>query len=298
MFGRLPGVTAKARVAASLWAWSVQKLPSDTTGTRRITQGSPQKDLMSDSSSGQTPPPESLIDYPQLVDRALRQVVRLALEQVSGGELPGQHYFYISFSTVYPGVEMDADLLAEHPETLSIVLQYQFENLIVGSDHFEVTLYFGGMPKHLVVPYDAVLGFVDPFISFALQFPPLGEEGQDEDQDGALDYTSDSPGGRPSYLRALSGEGDEADEGQDQEGQDDAQPATKPAAKKAPKSGAKAGTKAGTKSGSNSAPKTGATIDQTRPEAQAAGDAEDGSDPDDGDDDGSNVVSLDQFRKK
>lgn len=231
---------------------------------------------MSDSSSGQTPPPESLIDYPQLVDRALRQVVRLALEQVSGGELPGQHYFYISFSTQFPGVEIDADLLAEHPETLSIVLQYQFENLVVGSDHFEVTLYFGGMPKHLVVPYDAVLGFVDPFISFALQFPPLGEDGEVLSDD-EVETPGASEAGRPSYLRALSDDEDSQVEGNQVGGP---------------------------------APLTTAATSQAKSDAagaradghfDASGSAEGGSDedgPDNPDDDGSNVVSLDQFRKK
>lgn len=258
---------------------------------------------MSDSSSGQTPPPESLIDYPQLVDRALRQVVRLALEQVSGGELPGQHYFYISFSTRFPGVEIDNDLLAEHPETLSIVLQYQFENLVVGSDHFEVTLYFGGLPKHLVVPYDAVVGFVDPFISFAVQFPPLGEEGDDDISDEASDEAGAGEGKRPSYLRALgdddtglgdAGAGDDntgagvagdEDAGADgQKGESDAATGrAKPAAKGKGKTKAKP-----------AEPSDSDTVGEQPDEADGSGEA---ADPD-GEDDGSNVVSLDQFRKK
>ncbi len=244
---------------------------------------------MSDSSSGQTPPPESLIDYPQLVDRALRQVVRLALEQVSGGELPGQHYFYISFSTQFPGVEIAADLLAEHPETLSIVLQYQFENLVVGSDHFEVTLYFGGMPKHLVVPYDAVLGFVDPFISFALQFPPLGEEDEDT-SDAPPSAEAQSDGGRPSYLRALS-DGDDrqiADLG----------PAKTSATEAA--TGGATGPSSDSEQGESQSADLGASAgesDSAEADKQAITDA-DKDVSKDGEDDGSNVVSLDQFRKK
>ncbi len=256
---------------------------------------------MSDSSSGQTPPPESLIDYPGLVDRALRQVVRLALEQADGGELPGQHYFYISFSTRYPGVVIDDDLRAGHPETLSIVLQYQFENLVVGSDHFEVTLYFGGDAKHLSVPYDAVLGFVDPYISFALQFPPLDEEDDEEMQDLA-----DGSQARPSYLRALS----------DEDPPEAAGPAETPApseaagaptpleAKRAPKPASK-GKKAGAAS---TAKKTSAKAARDAASGNAASGNAGRSNADAGQeppetaaqtaDDGSNVVSLDQFRKK
>ncbi len=240
---------------------------------------------MSDSSSGQTPPPESLIDYPGLVDRALRQVVRLALEQADGGELPGQHYFYISFSTQYPGVVMDDDLRAGHPKTLSIVLQYQFENLVVGSDHFEVTLYFGGDAKHLSVPYDAVLGFVDPYISFALQFPPLDEEGDGEVQDLA-----DGSQARPAYLRALSDDDVPEAIGTSEPDQPLETPETKSRAKPKGKAAGKA-KKAGAKSNSGQAtlaPEVGDTVADQEPSGSSDQTA----------DDGSNVVSLDQFRKK
>jgi hypothetical protein len=226
---------------------------------------------MSDSSSGQTPPPESLIDYPALVDRALRQVVRLALEQADGGELPGQHYFYISFSTQFPGVVMDDDLRAMHPETLSIVLQYQFENLKVGINHFEVTLYFGGEAKHLSVPYDAVLGFVDPYISFALQFPPLDEDGAVEGE--RLQDLEDASQARPSYLRALSDYEAAASEEVRDPAPATAKPKKSTKAKKADKSGAPVSAQAS---------------------AEGNDEASDGAKPDDG----SNVVSLDQFRKK
>ena len=252
---------------------------------------------MSDSSSGQTPPPESLIDYPGLVDRALRQVVRLALAQADGGALPGQHYFYISFSTRYPGVVIDDDLRAGHPETLSIVLQYQFENLVVGSDHFEVTLYFGGDAKHLSVPYDAVLGFVDPYISFALQFPPLDEEpDDDEDQDLA-----DASQARPTYLRALSN--DEApDEAPEEISGEAAAPQTlsAPASKASGKSKATK-TKASNKAAADNADAAQAGDGSASDQDQAAADGSDSAADqatDQATDDGSNVVSLDQFRKK
>lgn len=230
---------------------------------------------MSDSTSGQTPPPDSLIDYPGLVDRAMRQVVRFALEQAEDGELPGQHYFYISFATQFPGVVISEDLRAQHPETLSIVLQYQFENLLIDKDHFEVTLYFGGEPRHLSVPYEAVLGFVDPYVSFSLQFPQAGEEFDDE-EGGDL---ADAGQARPSYLRALSLD--------DPEGFD-LEPASKsPNAKKT--------------EGERSASAEPEDTDAAKPDVPSAGGAETAADDDPQTaqpDDGSNVVSLDQFRKK
>lgn len=110
------------------------------------------------------------IDYPALVDGALRGVVRRALESVVESGLPADHHFYIGFQTDYPGVEMSAALRHSHPEVMTIVLQHQFWDLAVDDEAFEVTLRFGGQPSRLRVPWDAMQSFVDPAAEFGLRF--------------------------------------------------------------------------------------------------------------------------------
>ena len=39
---------------------------------------------------------------------------------------------------------------------------------------FEVTLFFGGVPSRLVVPFGALTMFHDPHVRFGLRFPALG----------------------------------------------------------------------------------------------------------------------------
>ena len=46
---------------------------------------------------------EDLLHYPTLIDQAMRGVVKDVLKRVQATGLPGEHHFYISFSTVYPG---------------------------------------------------------------------------------------------------------------------------------------------------------------------------------------------------
>jgi len=56
---------------------------------------------------------EILIDYPTMIDDAMRSVVRKALVQVAKeGVLPGDHHFFITFDTTMPGVEMSKALRA------------------------------------------------------------------------------------------------------------------------------------------------------------------------------------------
>ena len=108
--------------------------------------------------------------YDALVDDALRSVVKRVLVQVAEKGLPGSHHFYISFRSTDPGVELPDYLRAKYPEEMTIVLQHQYWNLRVHDTWFEVELSFDNVPEHLVIPFDAVKGFLDPAVQFGLQF--------------------------------------------------------------------------------------------------------------------------------
>ncbi len=133
---------------------------------------------MSDNQAGGSggAPVEDQMRYDLLVETALRHVVRLALLRVQREGLPGDHHFYIAFDTRHPELEISDRLREKYPEEMTIVLQHQFWDLKVQPDRFEVGLSFGGVPEKLVVPFDAVSGFYDPHVQFALQFRQPTEE--------------------------------------------------------------------------------------------------------------------------
>jgi hypothetical protein len=114
--------------------------------------------------------PDQALDYGRLLERALRQVVRDALEVVATRGLPGQHHLYITFRTDHPGVALGDDLRARYPTEMTIVLQHEFWGLEVEDDRFSVLLKFGGAPHRLEVPFEAVSVFADPSVEFGLQF--------------------------------------------------------------------------------------------------------------------------------
>jgi len=124
------------------------------------------------------------LNYELLVEDALRSVVRSSLRIVEKVGLPGETHFYISFLTGYNGVELDDHLREKHPETMTIVLQHQFADLVVGENEFAVTLFFGGKPSPMSIPFDSVTSFNDPSVGFGLQF---GMAEDDDDDEGAAD---------------------------------------------------------------------------------------------------------------
>jgi len=141
------------------------------------------------------------LNYELLVEDSLRMVVRAALQITEISGLPGEAHFYIAFKTSHPGVTMDDALRAQHPDTITIVLQHQFADLVVDDDSFSVTLFFGGKPSAMTVPFAAVTSFNDPSVGFGLQF---GTDDDDDGLDGDDEAMADTSGEEPS--NATTGE--------------------------------------------------------------------------------------------
>jgi uncharacterized protein len=129
---------------------------------------------------------ENTLRYDKMVEMALRGVVRKSVEEViehytKQASMPGEHHFYITFLTDYPGVKIPDYLRDRYPGEMTIVLQYQFSDLFVDAEKMGVTLSFNNVPERLVIPLSAISIFADPSVNFALQFQPLGEAIEDAD---------------------------------------------------------------------------------------------------------------------
>jgi uncharacterized protein len=129
------------------------------------------------------------IRYDILAQAALRGVVRTVLADAAKNGLPGDHHFKITFSTVAPNVRLSDRMRAQYPAEMTIVLQHQFWDLIVGDDIFEVGLSFGGVPELIAVPFEAVTAFYDPAVQFGFQFETL--EGQTAEEPAATSSQSE-----------------------------------------------------------------------------------------------------------
>lgn len=116
--------------------------------------------------------PDSLIPYDEIVQEALRAVVGRVLGSIEqgGGELPGEHHFYITFKTAAPGVSIPPHLKERFPDEMTIVLQNKFWDLEVTEEGFSVGLSFNQIPAKLDIPFAAITAFVDPAVDFGLQF--------------------------------------------------------------------------------------------------------------------------------
>ena len=152
-------------------------------------------------------PDDETLRYDKMVEYALRGVVKQAIEEVMESGLPGEHHFYITFMTDFPGVDIPDYLRDRYPGEMTIVLQYQFYDLDVDNEKMSVTLSFNNVPERLVIPLGAITIFADPSVNFALQFQPLGEDGgPDFDPEGFLDDDDEDGEGSGKEKADTTGE--------------------------------------------------------------------------------------------
>jgi len=107
--------------------------------------------------------------YEIWVNQALQGVLRRALRQLAAEGFTGDHHLFISFDTNHRDARVPGFLRAQYPDEITIVLQHQFEDLVVMDEAFQVSLSFSGQKHRLVVPFDAVRSFADPSVNFGLQ---------------------------------------------------------------------------------------------------------------------------------
>ncbi len=110
------------------------------------------------------------INYDKLIEKSLKQVVVEALKIAEAQGLPGENHFYITFKTSHPGTIIPKELQIQYPDSMTIVLQHQYSNLIVTDTFFSVELSFGGHLETLVIPFEAITYFADPYAKFGLSF--------------------------------------------------------------------------------------------------------------------------------
>ena len=154
--------------------------------------------------------PKSDLPYDAWTEDALRGVAVRAIEHASKHGLPGEHHFYITFRTDYPGVSVPPRLLAKYPEEMTIVLQHQFWDLNVdlATPAFGVGLSFGGISTKLWVPFAALTGFADPHVRFGLRFKVDVAQAEEpglppEPEFPAPDAVAEPPPSGPSEVVSL-----------------------------------------------------------------------------------------------
>ena len=121
------------------------------------------------------------IDYGERINTAILGVIKEILKDLEESKVSSNHCFYITFKTKNSKVEIPKHLLSEYPNEMTIVLQNQYWNLSVKRNSFSVALSFNKKKETLIIPFNAITKFYDPFVKFSIQLE-LKEENSKTDK--------------------------------------------------------------------------------------------------------------------
>ncbi len=120
------------------------------------------------------------IGYNAIIENAMRGVVYAVLKKVEKQGLFGGHHFVIQFSTKTFGAIIPESLKKRFPSEMTIVIQHQFNSLIVTESYFKISLSFSGALETLTIPYLSIISFSDPSVDFGLKFNETENNEQDQ----------------------------------------------------------------------------------------------------------------------
>jgi len=113
------------------------------------------------------------MDYNTIISRHLRHAVKDILIRVNQEANPENLQLFITFSTQYPGVQIPERLKKEYPVEMTVVLQYEFENMVVHDNSFSVSLIFDSDMENVSIPLNAIIHLQDPGGDLDLELDPV-----------------------------------------------------------------------------------------------------------------------------
>lgn len=115
------------------------------------------------------------MDYKPYIQKAYRQIVHDVLKTIADQDNAENCALYISFQTNREDVKLPDFVRARYPEEITIVLENQFDDLVVNEKDFSVRLSFGGVSAVVEVPFNALTQFADVPGQFGLTLEPEKE---------------------------------------------------------------------------------------------------------------------------
>ena len=109
------------------------------------------------------------INYSNILKKNMINVFKDVLKSIQNNGINNGHHLYITFKTNSQKVIIPKWLKEKYPKEMTIVIQYEFWNLVVENDYFKITLSFNNINADLVIPFNKVISFADPYANFGLK---------------------------------------------------------------------------------------------------------------------------------
>tara|TARA_Y100001958_G_C20907996_1_gene327308 strand:- start:209 stop:640 length:432 start_codon:yes stop_codon:yes gene_type:complete len=109
-----------------------------------------------------------MIEYQKILNKNMLNVLKDILINIRDDGLSNNNHLYITFLTNHKNVELPKWLKQKYPDEMTIVIQYEYNDLKVNKNNFSISLSFQDIMVNLIIDYDSILSFADPSANFGL----------------------------------------------------------------------------------------------------------------------------------
>ena len=109
-----------------------------------------------------------MIDYQKILYENMLNVFKNILENIKENGLSDGNHLYITFLTNHKNVSIPNWLKEKYPEQMTIVIQYEYYNLKINKEYFQISLSFNDTRADLKIDFGAIISFADPSANFGL----------------------------------------------------------------------------------------------------------------------------------
>tara|TARA_B100000401_G_C52128589_1_gene403797 strand:+ start:18 stop:437 length:420 start_codon:yes stop_codon:yes gene_type:complete len=110
-----------------------------------------------------------MINYKNILSKNMLNVFIDILKYIKKNGLSDGNHIYITFLTNHKRTIIPNWLKEKYTDEMTIIIQYEYYNLNLNKDSFEVTLSFNNIKADLKIPYESILSFADPSSNFGLK---------------------------------------------------------------------------------------------------------------------------------
>ena len=133
------------------------------------------------------------INYQKILKKNMLNVLKDILKEISKNGLTSNNLIYVTFLTNHKGVELPKWLKDKYPNDITIVIQYEYYNLVVDKNSFSLNLSFNNKRTNIVVGFDSVISFADPSANFGLKIKDnknLNKEKKTKIKNNVIDFSN------------------------------------------------------------------------------------------------------------
>ena len=109
-----------------------------------------------------------MIQYQKILDKNMLNVFKDVLKNIKENGISDNNQLYITFLTKYKNVELPNWLKQKYPQEMTIIIQYEYYDLVINKRNFSITLSFGDIKTNLKINYNAIDSYADPSANFGL----------------------------------------------------------------------------------------------------------------------------------